>query len=326
MGKTYAVSMRKEVLEVSPLKIKVDYVFERNISLLAADKSVPVIFPLPLYGAQTPSLSWAGAPQDFSVTVNGARQPFKTVVRARAGACEDGTLHRQCTSDVTQTLKAAGLTDEQIALFPGASPFSASLERVPIVPPLTEAQKQQLTRDKLLAQEGYISPYPIWVADVTYVWDMTFNGRKSIDVSHEYVPFTSGGSNSYAFTEHLLRNDYCADDVMIAAWQKLVASAPPNPTGFGPVPGRRVEYILTTANSWGGPIADFTLRLKKSAPSQLVLLCFPGKMRPVDPLTLEIKLKDFEPRNELRVLFLNVEDALGLHRQGPDGVPPEITR
>lgn len=83
--------------------------------------------------------------------------------------------------------------------------------------------------------------------------------------------------------------------------------------------GRRVEYILTTANSWGSPIADFTLRLKKAKPSELVLLCFPGQVRKVDPLTLEIQLKDFEPRNELRVLFLNVDSP-----DGVGGVPPVI--
>ncbi len=324
LGKTYAVYMRKEVLEVSPGKIRVDYVFERNISLLTADKTFPVMFPLPLYGAETPSWSWAGSPQDFSVTVDGKRQAFKTVVKARTGRCDDGTLNRRCSTDVTKTLRAAGLSDGQIALFPGASPFTDGKGHRPNAPALTEPQKRQLINDKLLDEEGIVSPYPNWLADVTYIWEMAFNGRKSIDVSHEYVPFTSGGSSSYYFTEDMLRNDYCADDSLISAWQKLVAAAPPNPMGYGPVPGRRVEYILTTANSWGGPISDFTLRLKKAKPTELVLLCFPGKVRKVDPLTLEVKLKEFEPRNELRVLFLNVDDAHGRDGKPPAGVPPVI--
>jgi len=86
------------------------------------------------------------------------------------------------------------------------------------------------------------------------------------------------------------------------------------------VAGRRVDYILTTANSWGGPIGDFILRLKKSKPSEQVLLCFPGPFRAVDPLTLEVQLKNFEPRQELGVLFLNVDDA-----NGKNGVPPAGT-
>ena len=326
LGKTYAVNMTKEILEVSPQKIRVDYVFERNIS--HPDKPIQVLFPLPLYGAETPSWSWFGAPRDFSVTVDSKHVPFKTAVRGRMGRCDDGTMSRQCGVDVTERLKATGLTDEQIALFPIASPFNDPQGKRLSVPSISDEQKHRLVREGLAEEEGPSEehPYPKWLADVTYVWEMAFNGRQRIEVSHQYVPFTSGGSNSYYFTEDMLRNDYCADDQLVEAWKSLVAAAPTVEGAYGPVLGSRVEYILTTANSWGGSIHDFTLRLKKSKPTELVMLCFPGKIRKVAPLTLEVKLTDFEPRNELRVLFLNVDRGHGGADELPKVVVPAIVK
>lgn len=321
LGHTYAVEMSREVLEVSPDKIRVDYVFKRNSS--HGDKGIPVLFPLPLYQAETPSWSWAGAPEGFSVTVDGKPRPFKTVVKGRIGRCADFTRDRNCGTDVTDSLKAAGLSDAQIALYPAASPFFDSKGVRPRVPKLTEAQTKQLLRQGLVEEEGPSDerPYPTWLADVTYVWEMAFNGRTTIDVSHQYAPFTSGGSESYFFTEDMLRNDYCADDQLIEAWKKLSAAAAPVEGSYGPLRGQRIEYILTTANSWGGYIEDFTLRLKKGKPQELVLLCFPGKFRKVDPLTLEVKLKNFHPRNELRVLFLNTDSGNGM-----PGTPPVLSK
>lgn len=322
LGKTSSVFMAKEVLEVSTKAIRVDYVFERRS--LKYDGVIQMLFPLPLYSADQPTWSWAGAPRDFSVTVDGKPQPFRSVVKARVGRCENGIENRQCGHDVTKTLQAAGLSDTQIALYPNASPFMPGKDGVPKVPGLTDSQKQTLRQGSLLNKVGPSGEqdYPTWLADVSYLWELAFNDRKQVEVSHQYVPFTSGGSGSIVDDEDTMRNDYCADDQLVEAWKKLRSTlTPPEKLFSEAVPARRVEYILTTANSWGGPIGDFTLRLKKGKPSEVVMLCFPGKVRKVDPLTLEIRLKNFKPLNELRVLFLNVEDV-----SGPSGVAPRISK
>lgn len=58
LGKTYAVAMRTEVLEVAEDRIRVDYVFEKTSLFDAVPRaSIPVLFPLPLYSADTPSHS-----------------------------------------------------------------------------------------------------------------------------------------------------------------------------------------------------------------------------------------------------------------------------
>lgn len=60
-----------------------------------------------------------------------------------------------------------------------------------------------------------------------------------------------------------------------------------------------MSYILKTANTWRGPIRDFTLRLRKSSLEESLSLCFPGQFKKVDALTLEAKMADFAPAADL---------------------------
>lgn len=306
-SKTQSVAMEQELLIISSTKIHVDYVFRKRISngIVRNDTSeltFPVLFPLPLYGPQDPSPRWAGAPANFNVTVNGRQLPFHTQVKARSSCTWERRVGWSCEKDVTKELKAEGLTDAQIALFPIETPFYR-VDKTPV--PITKLKPSQLSK---LASIGLIEgDYPNWMADVSYVWQMKLYGNEPLNVSHEYTPFSSSGSNGDYLTEDELRNDYCADDKFIGAWK---AMAPANLDSqnpyFGPIPARKIDYILTTANSWAEPIRNFTLRLKKDNPSSLVALCFPGKFKKIDPLTLEVSLKNFEPKNELRVIFINV--------------------
>lgn len=59
MGKTDAVAMRREVLEVSWQRIRVDYEF---VNESGREVTLPVVFPLPLYGPAGPSYAWTGQP------------------------------------------------------------------------------------------------------------------------------------------------------------------------------------------------------------------------------------------------------------------------
>lgn len=326
LSRTPVVSMEKETLEVSPTLIRVDYVFANNWA--KSDPKLQVLFPLPLYGAEKPSWEWAGAPNSFTTTVNGKKTAFKSIVKARLDTCPNFENERFCSKDVTGDLKAAGLTDEQIALFPDTTPFRTDRGAPVAVSNLTKAQQDKLLKAGLLSTNGPSGEpyYPTWLADVTYAWEMDFKGQKTIDVSHQYVPFTSGGAESTNFDEDTLRNDYCAEDSTINALRKWSKEAHPlvNDASTVKLNGSRVEYILTTANTWNGSIRDFTLRLKKSSPSEVVLLCFPGKVRKLDPLTLEINLKNFAPKNELRVLFLHTSAEMAYDSK--PGAPPVIAK
>jgi hypothetical protein len=336
-GKTHAVLMRKETLEISVAQVKVDYEYVNESD---QDVILPVVFPLPPYRAIEPSMSWAGQPPGFKLWVDGVERPFMTHVRATvAGSEATGT-------DVTETLRAAGLTDEQIALFPGvlsgsevspfALPFSAKTGKR--VASLTKKQLQALRQAGLLVHgPSDEQDYPAWQVHVTYVWDMNFPAGKKVHVSHRYKPFRAVGAPAAGTPsdEEELKNQYCASDRLVSrlksGWGKIMNNpANPNRNGYG-IAGGRVDYILSTANTWKGPIRDFTLRLSKIAPDELISLCFPGDFSRVDALTLEAHLTDFVPTSELSVRFINPalvhgSAAAAAYSDGPNFELPKITR
>ncbi|MBF0428101.1 MAG: DUF4424 family protein [Magnetococcales bacterium] len=278
-GKTDKVQIRKEVLEVGLSKIKVSYEF---VNITDQSVTLPVMFPLPRYGGFN---GYFGEPEAFKVLIDGQRMTYQTNVRAMQCQYREG---QESCQDVTDTLKKNGLSDRQIAYFPPD-----------MLPSLSDRQVQDLLRLGLIDRRTYGNNNlsPEWEVEVTYLWQVTFPVNKVVLVEHEYMPFRSEGTAAMQ-DESEMRNKFCADNALISFWKKkdLVNK-------FNGTPN--IEYILTTANTWAGPIDEFTLILRKSKPSELISLCFPGKVVKVDPVTLEIRLTNFTPEHELNVLFMN---------------------
>ncbi len=86
------------------------------------------------------------------------------------------------------------------------------------------------------------------------------------------------------------------------------------------MPGVIVDYILKSANTWNGPIKDFTLRLKLDSPGEFVSLCFPGRFRRTNMSTFESHIVNFPPDRDMKVAFLNVPESEASHF--PPRVPP----
>lgn len=70
-----------------------------------------------------------------------------------------------------------------------------------------------------------------------------------------------------------------------------------------------VEYILGTGRNWKGPIADFTLRIEKARPDDIVSLCFPGQPRRVSPTVLEFHEVNLVPQDRLVVYFYSTDGS-----------------
>lgn len=68
-----------------------------------------------------------------------------------------------------------------------------------------------------------------------------------------------------------------------------------------------VEYILSTANFWKGPIKDFTLIVERptaeGGPKYFVSFCWDGPVRRIDENHFEAHVSNFVPRKELHVGF-----------------------
>ncbi|MBV7538328.1 DUF4424 domain-containing protein [Duganella sp. sic0402] len=293
-GKTDAIAMKKEVLTVSHQRISVDYEF---VNESAKDVEETIIFPLPAYPATNlPSDTYYGQPSDFSILVNGKPVGFRTVVQA---FLDD--------ADVTAQLRDAGLSDAQIVDHSRFAPGTNA-------PPISEQQRQQLLKLKLIGQGPSDEEERLWSIQVNYVWRQKFPARQVLRVHHAYRPFVAAGpGNSGMDAETAAR--YCADAPFLKSWQRLAARNDGNYLNAA-----KVSYILKTGNTWKNGIEDFTLNIVKQAPDELVSLCFPGSFRKIDAATFQVRLRNFRPTQDLEVYFGNVDPAAAPH----DGQMPKL--
>ena len=280
--------MKKEVLTVSPDLIKVEYEF---LNESASDVEETIFFPLPAYEAgYHPSPTYYGQPQQFSIEVDGKRRDYQTMVAALLGG-----------KDVTARLKALGLSEAQIAYFPLFTLFDKK------VAPLTATQQKAMIGEGLLAklydEESWV---PAWSVKISYVWQQKFPAGKTVRVRHQYAPFVAAGPGaSYLGEGNDFEKKYCGDKAFHATWNKLAKKQ--GESGF--VNAKWVSYILKTGNTWKNGIEDFTLNLVKGKPDELISLCFPGTFTKINPTTLQVKLRNFRPTQDLNVYFGNVENG-----------------
>jgi hypothetical protein len=277
------VAMRKERLFISADKVKVEYEF---INESTEDVVTEIAFPIPEYGfspASGPGYSFA----DFKATVGGAGILVAREVRAFVGERE-----------VTREVQSAGLEIESLArvwqwvprVEPDGRQFEArSLEQIPMLPP---AQQEQLRAQGIIGNGVNRAPsWPGWSVRILYHWVQHFPPGQVVRISHSYKPAT-GDLNHIE-----LPADACAD-----APFRTALEAAHHVTEGSPGSMRWVKYILTTANTWKTPIQDFELEVEYPE-GEFVSLCWDGKLQRAGPRTFKSVLKDFVPRQELKVYF-----------------------
>jgi hypothetical protein len=186
---------------------------------------------------------------------------------------------------------------------------------------ISEAQKDELTKIGVLNKDGL----PDWQIQVTYHWKQKFPAKSVVRVTHKYAPFvaegTAGGYEHSQFggDGHIER--FCADKAVIKKLDAL-ASQKHLQNVYGMLSGTMVDYVLLTANTWKDGVRDFTLRIHKGHPNEVVTLCFPGAFRSVDSNTLESHLLNFSPQRNLSIYFANIGKSTGIG--GKYGEVPRI--
>jgi hypothetical protein len=290
--KTDAIAMKKEVLNVSQDLISVDYEFVNESS---SDVEETMAFPLPVYAAaENPTKTYYGQPDGFTIEVDGKPVGFTTVLVALyAGQA------------ITGELKDLGLTDAQIAFNPAFGPAAK-------VTPLSPRQRRQLTELRYFGDGKNDDAGPLWDVQVNYVWKQKFAVNKVVRVHHAYRPFVAYGPSEWG-----MERAFCADAAFKKAWARLAAK-----TDGRTVLANNLGYILKTGNTWKNGIEDFTLNLIKKEPEELISLCFPGTFKKIDARTLQVRLKNFHPTQDLEVYFGNIADG----GYGREGVMPVLKR
>ncbi len=291
--KTQAISMESEHLVISPSRVRVAYAFRNTTN---RDVRTVVAFPTPAY---------SDCLTDSQTDQN--QRPVENLATRVDGEPVTTTLVRSAVIgnvDVTQKLKAAGLTEAQI-FPPMRLPFCSNLADGD---PLTPDQRRRVNAASLPKGE-------MRTAD-TYHWTQTFPASRTVQVAHDYDPLP-GGIYGFPHLEKLDDSSWIpvssiwgddtdractsegASTAILGRVKRLLRDGAKNVQ----VTLRDVEYILGTARNWKGPIGSFTLDLAKEHPEDVVSLCFPGRAKQLDATTLRFERKDFVPPDRIYVNF-----------------------
>ena len=294
-----AVTMEKEALSISLSRIEVDYVF-RNVTSVPVD--IYVAFPLPTINlAEILGYSGYNVPDPQSANFFA----FETRVNDRPAQTSVQTKAYLNGNDITRELREAKVVFD----VPGPR-LMESLGH------LSRAAIRKLTSMGALGDGGCGEMVcPQWSLETIYYRQQRFEPLSTVRISHAYKPAFStffvqseknlAGSKDARFPVNA--PEYAAWCMDEGLWRRLNAprgANAPDTVGLG----HAVRYILKTANSWNGPIGEFTLTIDKGAPGNLLSLCVEG-IRKTGPTTFEVRKSNYRPAQDLNILFIAPDTA-----------------
>lgn len=228
--------------------------------------------------------------------------PFKTDVRAMM--CErDETRETPVgpCKDITAELKAAGLSDGQLAYYDGGPPPDNTL-RKKVLPSLNPDQAEELAKAGYLDYYGFGEEWPNlpgnWGVDITYRWVLDLPAGQTTHFKQTYRPFKASGDVASGHTDQELTQALCASEAKLKAWKRRAEGEPLylDDHRYGEV--RDVVFSTGSLAKWGTPDKlSVTVHHKKDS---LVLSCLPG-LRPVGPTRSQTSKADLA--SDWRVLL-----------------------
>ena len=291
-GKSADIRMAREDLYVSPDKVRVRFEFQNT----GADQDVLIAFPLPdIDLAEGGDFGTLGEDPvnfvGFTAKVDGQPVTFQTEQKAFLK-----------NKDVSAAIRADG-----IPLNLAVNGANEKLQK------LSDGRKKQLAAAGIIDYDGQ-NAEPLWTVRTRFYWTQHFGAGKTLTITHGYTPVT-GGSQYYdnpqagGVSQEGWVKPYCMDKGTIAKARAMLAnpaSRPPLPDG--PAPGMLVgyitDYVLSTANTWKGPIGLFHLTLDKTDPRALLTLCWKGDLAKTGPSVFEFIAKDFTPTQDIHMAVL----------------------
>lgn len=284
------VRMAEEELFVSPLEIRVRYVF---VNESAADAETTVAFPLPDVDlealVEVPVGRTTGDPVNFvGFEVRSGGVPVAASLERRA--VRDGR-------DVTALVAAEGVP---LGFFdPGFYDALAAL------PP--DARARLVDAGLVVYDGSWVQAR--WTLETKFYWQQRFPAGRPVRLEQRYAP-VAGQS---FFTEYDLEDpdesywfrNFCIDAATHAAIaRRFRERKAADPEWFGMLVAHTAEYVLTTGNNWKGPIGRFRLVLDKVKPQNILSLCWDHPLRKAGPTTFVSEIADFAPERDLKILVL----------------------
>lgn len=332
-GKTDKIAMQSEDLYIGMHEIRVAYVF-KNTS--AEDVTGTVAFPMPPFAVSTflftptqfkPADLDAENPMDFTATVDGKKVAVKTERRAYLvsydvpeGTTDDGPVNPPASKeydepgeDVTDLLTGLG-----IPLAFDAETVMKVLDTLP-ADKIAELKKRGLLDKDETGENGPEMRWIIgWSIGIRHYWEQTFPAGAEIRIEHAYKSFPNGGLFYwYDWTKPTPdwdtdpnaddRKKYCID---AGTAEAIKAALPEDPEANNSRGGTayNIAYVLTTANTWKGPIGTFKLTLDKGSPKNVLSLCMDGVKKTSDT-QFTVEKKNFTPDRDLEILIVTRDPA-----------------
>jgi len=285
--KSSTIVMESEELEISVHQIAVRYIF-RNTG--DRDEDVTVAFPLPELSGGMLANSPVRIPSkdpvnfvDFRVLVDGKSVVPKVELRAFVD-------EKEITSDLRSMGVPPSPLDESI---------TARFRKAP--------QNQQVRFEKNGWIDCKLTPdgkcWPMWQVRVQVYWTQRFRVRSAVEVRHTYSPIVGGSYITADNDGASALKPYCGDADALRQISKLKALRPAKNADSPALFERRIEYILTTANNWSGPIRSFRLSVTPDAADDVVTTCLKDLKR-VAPARYELVRQNYRPDAELEILIL----------------------
>jgi len=309
MKRETRITMAKEVLQISPSKVIVDYDFRNDSD---QDITTEVAFPIPDYDDDLDRRGQIFGFDDFQLAVDGALARYQVEARAFLKDTEYTQLLTNMQVDVA-SFGHGPLLGDVIDKRGHRRVLAESQD----IQRLTAAQRKQLEALGLVDQEE--GDEPQWRVKKKYYWQQTFPAHKVVHVRHEYSP-VGGSENSVAYGMQANPNpdmareikSFCLDGPLHATLQRIADGQDKDKTASY----EYVDFILTTANTWKTPIEDFTLIVERphwknnrgeADLGDYVSFCWDGPVTKIDADHFSAHTGGLIPGKELRIGFFSVE-------------------
>lgn len=291
------IKMQTEALYIRPGRIEVNYLFENTTD---KDITTRLFFPLPPISAVSDyygDTRDAKHQFDFKLWVNGNPRP------------------RQTHFSLTHAQREVPSVALQLWRTPEESLDETTFhERVSALP---EKDRQTLAEGKYLQWGGLFvhnkktneweegqgwtitMQDSIWKKHISYSWEQTFPARQTIAVRHTYVPSHKNTNTGRPFSK-------CIDpeSQTYTAFVSLPENERNHPWKERLEAANYLEYILTTANNWQGPIENFNLLVESPLKSAG---CFDGKAFYAGQY-YAVNRRHYTPREDMSVDFMAKDD------------------
>lgn len=148
-----------------------------------------------------------------------------------------------------------------------------------------------------------------WDVATSFYWTQAFPAKKPVRVVLRYTPVIGTGfvtETSLMPAGLAALKAHCVDkDTENGLRKALAARKQAAPAESPNLFSLRLDYLLTSTSRWAGPLREFRLTIDKPRPDSIMSVCFAGKLQKSSPTGFTFAAKDFDPKGDLSILFVN---------------------